>query len=135
VADITYLKINISHTLNPNLTKSIPLHPDHQDLSNNTKGTFQFLQHFQLWFTLVFSKKFIQYSRTFAPQVQTSWNQANAPHLLESFPKRPRMRSEASWFGGSHKYKTNKLPCFIDRYQPHVFAKTKSQIKRLGIQS
>jgi hypothetical protein len=45
------------------------------------------------------------------------WNQANAP-LLESFPKRPRTWSEASWFGGPHKYKQNKtnwLPCFIDR--------------------
>jgi hypothetical protein len=26
----------------------INLNPAHQDLSNNTKGTFQFLQHFQL---------------------------------------------------------------------------------------
>ncbi len=31
--------------------------------------------------------------------------------------------------------KTNKLPCFIDRYQPHVLAKTKAQIKHIGIQS
>ncbi len=59
-----------------------------------------------------------QYSRTSTPKVQTPWNQADAPLLLESFPKRPRTRSEASQFGGSHKYKqnkTNKLPCFIDR--------------------
>jgi hypothetical protein len=28
---------------------------------------------------------------SFAPQVQTSWNQANAPFLLESFPKRSRI--------------------------------------------
>jgi hypothetical protein len=36
---------------------------------------------------------------------------ADAPLLLESFPKRPVY--EASWFGASHKYKqnkTNKLP-------------------------
>jgi hypothetical protein len=72
------------------------------------KGTFQFLQNFQLRFHLVFSEEIIQYSRTFAPQVQTSWNQADAPLLLESFPKRPRTRSEASQFGGSHKYKQNK---------------------------
>jgi hypothetical protein len=39
---------NISHILDPNLTKSIPLNPSHQDLSNSTKGTFQFLQNFQL---------------------------------------------------------------------------------------
>jgi hypothetical protein len=31
-------------------------------------------------------------------------------------PKTPRVRSEASWFGGSLKYKTNKLPSFIDRW-------------------
>jgi hypothetical protein len=62
-------------------------------------------------------KKIIQYSRTFATQVQTSWNQADAPLLLESFPKRPRTQSEAFWFSGSHKYeknKTKKLPSFID---------------------
>jgi len=42
------------------------------------------------------------------------------PSLLhERFPKRPRTQSEASQFGGSHKYKqnkTNKLPSFIDRW-------------------
>jgi len=70
-------------------------------------------------------KKIIQYSRTFAMQVQMPWNQADAPLLLlllliESFPKRPRMRSEASQFSGSHWYKqnktkqTNKQPSFID---------------------
>jgi hypothetical protein len=37
------------------------------------------------------------------------------------FPKSPRTRSEASWFGVSHKYKQNKtkqnkLPSFIDRW-------------------
>jgi hypothetical protein len=37
------------------------------------------------------------------------------PLLLEIIPKRPRTQSEASGFhGGTHKYKTNKLPCFID---------------------
>jgi hypothetical protein len=41
-------KINISHILNPNLNKEIPLNRAHQDLSyNNTKGTFQFLRNFQ----------------------------------------------------------------------------------------
>jgi len=29
---------------------------------------------------------------------------------VESFPKAPRTQSEASWFGGSHNYKTNYLP-------------------------
>jgi hypothetical protein len=71
----------------------------HQDLSNNTKSTFQFLRNFQLQFNLIFSEKIIQYLRTFAPQVQTSWNQAHAPLLVESFPKTPRTQSEASRFG------------------------------------
>jgi hypothetical protein len=32
-------------------------------------------------------------------------NQADAPLLLKSFPKRPKTWSEASELGGSHKYK------------------------------
>jgi hypothetical protein len=55
-------------------------------------------------------EEIIQYSRTFASQVQTPWNQAHAPLLIESFPKTPRTRSEASRFDGSHNYKTNYLP-------------------------
>ncbi len=76
-------------------------------------------ENFSYYLNLIFSEKIIQYWRTFAPQVQMSWNQAHAPLLLESFPKRPRMQSEASQFGGSHKYKQNKLLSFIDRW--HVF--------------
>jgi hypothetical protein len=52
------------------------------------------------------SIKSIQYSRTFASQVQTSWNQSHAPLLVKSFPKRPRTQSEASC--GSHNYKTKQ---------------------------
>jgi len=37
-----------------------------------------------------------------------SWNQANAPLLLESFPNKQRTWFEASWFGESHKYKTKQ---------------------------
>jgi hypothetical protein len=55
-----------------------------------TKGTFQFLRNFQLWFNLIFVEEIIQYSRTSLPQVQMPWNQANAPLFLESFPKRLR---------------------------------------------
>jgi hypothetical protein len=39
-------KMNIPYILNPNLAKLIPLNPAHQDLSNNTKGTFQLLCNF-----------------------------------------------------------------------------------------
>ncbi len=109
-----HFKINISRILNPNLTK---LNPAHQALSNHTKGTFQFLGNFQLQFNLIFNKEIIQYSRTFAPQVQTSWNQADGPILVlvESFPKTSRTWSEASQFKGSHNYKTKQTTFLIDR--------------------
>jgi hypothetical protein len=67
-------------------------------------------------FNLFFSEEIIQYSRTFAPQLQTSWNQAYAPLLVESFPETPRTRSEAS--PGSVDLRTtkqNKLPSSKDR--------------------
>jgi hypothetical protein len=103
--------------LNPNLIKEIPSNPAHQDLSNNTKGTIQFLWNFQQRFILIFSEEIIQYLRTFTPQVQTPWNPADAPLLLESFLNWPRMRSEASQFRGSDSLQNerNKLPSFIDR--------------------
>ncbi len=34
--------------------------PAHQDVSSNTKGTFQFLRNFQLQFNKIFSEKIIQ---------------------------------------------------------------------------
>ncbi len=104
-----HLKINISHILNPNLTKINSIKSCSSRSFPNTKGTFQFLWNFQLGFNLIFSEEIIQYSRTFAPQVQTPQNQAHAPLLLESFPKRPRRtRSETSPFNGSHRYKTKQ---------------------------
>ncbi len=97
---------NIFHILNPNLS---PLNLVHQYLSNNTKGKFhQFLQKSHLQLNLIFSEKIIQYSRTSTSQVQTPWNQTNAPLLLKSFPKTPRTRSKTSSFSGSHEYKQNK---------------------------
>jgi hypothetical protein len=57
---------------------------------------------------LIFSEKIIQYSRTFGLQVQTSWNQAQAPLLVESLSKTSRTLSEGSQFGGSHNYKTKQ---------------------------
>jgi hypothetical protein len=59
-------------------------------------------------FYFIFSEKIIQYSRAFAVEVQTSWNQAQALLLVKSFPKTPRTRSEASWSYGSHNYKTKQ---------------------------
>jgi hypothetical protein len=51
---------------------------------------------------LYFQWKIIQYSRTFAPQVQMPWNQAHAPVLVESFLKTPRTLSKTSQFSGFH---------------------------------
>jgi hypothetical protein len=53
-------------------------------------------QAFQLWINFIFSEKIIQFSRTFALQVQTSWNQAHAPLLVESCSKTPRTQYKAS---------------------------------------
>jgi hypothetical protein len=38
-----HLNFDISHILSPKVMKSIPLKLAHQDLSNNFKGTSQFL--------------------------------------------------------------------------------------------
>ncbi len=86
---------------------------------HSTKGTFQFLRNFQLRFNFISSEEIIQYSRTFALQVQTSWNQACAPLLVEGFPKIPRTQCEASWFSGCHKYKQNKNTSFLHRQMVH----------------
>ncbi len=102
-----YLPHSESKSYQINSIKSCP--------SNNTKGTFQFLQNYQLPFNLISREEIIQYSKTFAQQVlQMSWNQAHAPLLIKSFPKTPRTRSEASQFGRSHNYKT-KQTSFLHR--------------------
>jgi hypothetical protein len=84
-------------------------------LSNNTKGTFRILRNFQLWLNLILGEKIIQYSRTFAPQVQTSWNQAHAPLLVMRAFQRPQEHDlKHPGFGGSHNYKT-KQTTFLHR--------------------
>jgi hypothetical protein len=62
-------------------------------------------------------KKSFNIQELLCQQVQESWIQAHAPLLIEIFPKTPRTPNEASWFCGSHNYKTkqNKLPSFIER--------------------
>ncbi len=94
----------------------------HQDLSNNTKGTFQFIKKIQIGFNLIFNEKIIQFSRAFMLKVQMSLNQAHAPLLLKSFPKRPKMWFEASQFSGSHKSKQNKQTTFFHKLMIGCFA-------------
>ncbi len=109
----------LPHSESKFLSNKIPLNPAHQDLSINTKGTFQFLRNFQLRFSLIFSKEIIQYSRTFASQVHTS------PNIMEPSPCTPSL-SKAFQRHKEHDLnypglmnlittKQNKLPSFIDR--------------------
>ncbi len=65
-----------------------------------------------IWFNLIFSEEIIQYLRTFAPQVQTSWNQRHQEQDL----KHPNSVDLITT-------KQNKLPSFIDRLflaYPHL---------------
>jgi hypothetical protein len=102
-----------------------------RSFQQHQKGTFQFLRNFQLRFNLIFKEEIIQYSRTFAhkskchrtkpmhlpPPFPSIAFQRHQEHNLKhpSFPKTPRTQSEAFEFRGSHKYKQNKQPSFIDR--------------------
>jgi hypothetical protein len=47
-------------------------------------------------------------------------DRAHAPLLVESFPKRPKTLSEASLFGGSHKYKQNKQTTLLHRWMLYI---------------
>jgi hypothetical protein len=97
------------------LPNKISLNPPHQDLSNNTKGTFQFLWNFQLRCNLIFSEKIIQYSsRTFC---------SASPNIMEPSPGTPSSSWRAfqrhqehdlehpSMYYGSHNYKTKQTTC------------------------
>ncbi len=82
-------------------------------------------------------EEIIQYSTTFARQVQTSWNHAHAPLLVDSIPKTPRTQSEASWFSGSQNYKTkqnktNYLPSQIDLLPTNKISST-TTINQFGL--
>jgi len=58
---------------------------------------------------LIFSEEIIQNSRTFAPQDQTSWNQANAPRPSQELSNETKNAIyQASWFARSHKHKTKQ---------------------------
>jgi hypothetical protein len=67
----------------------------------------------QLRFILIFSEEIIQYSRTFAPQVQTSWNQDHSPLLVDQIHQEHNLKHPGSV--DLIITKQNKLPSFIDR--------------------
>ncbi len=60
----------------------IPLNPAHQDLSNNTKATFQFLRNFQLQFNLIFSEEIISIFKNFCTA---------SPNAMEPSPCTPSL--------------------------------------------
>jgi hypothetical protein len=65
--------------------------------------------------TIIFSEEIIQYSRTFGPQVQTSWNQAHAPLLVETFERHQEHVLKHPGLVDLITTKQNKLLSFIDR--------------------
>jgi len=96
------------------------LNPAHQDLSINTKGTFQFLWNVQLQFNIIFSEKIIQYSKTFASQVQTPWNQANTPSSSRAFQRDQEHNlkhpGSVDLLSTKKTKQANYLPSYIDMF-------------------
>ncbi len=90
------------------------LNPAHQDLSNNTKGTLQFLWNFQVWFNLIFSEEIIQYSRTSTSQVQTKPLHPSSSRAFQRDQEHDLKHPRSVDLIATNK--TNKLPCFIDRF-------------------
>ncbi len=111
-----HLKINISHILNPNLTKYIPLNPLIKTSPTTPKAHSNSSAIFSYNFNLIFSeKKIIQYFKNFCTaSLNVMEPKPIHPSFDESFPKTPRTRSEASQFCGSHNYKT-KQTTFLHR--------------------
>jgi hypothetical protein len=80
----------------------------------HTKGTFQFLQNFQLWFNLVFSEEIIQCSKNFC---------TTSPNVMELSPCSPPHRELSKdtknticsriQISGSHKQNKTKQTTFL----------------------
>ncbi len=68
-------------------SKSYQINPIKSCSSTSFQEHQTHIPKFSATINLMFSEEIIQYSRTFALQVQTSWNQAYAPFLIKSFPK------------------------------------------------
>jgi hypothetical protein len=67
-----HLKINISHILNPILPNKFHLILRIKIFPTTPKAHSNSSKNFQLQLNWIFSEEIIQYSRAFAPQVQTS---------------------------------------------------------------
>jgi hypothetical protein len=73
-------------------------------------------QKFSIRFNLIFSEEIIQYSRTFAREVQMSWNGAMHPSLSKAFQRHQEHNLKHPGSVDLITTKQNKLPSFIDRY-------------------
>jgi hypothetical protein len=91
-------------------SKSYEINPAHQDLSNNTKGTFQFLRNFQLWFNLLFKNFCTTSPNVMEPSPWTPPGQELSKDTKNTIWSILVQRSR------NYKTKQNKLPSFIDRY-------------------
>ncbi len=104
----------------PNAMEPSPCTPPPRELSNYTKNKISSIPKSKCHGTKPMhpssSRAFQQHQEQDLkhPKVQMPWNQAHAPLLLESFPKTPRTRSQASQFPGSHNYE-RKQTTFTDR--------------------
>ncbi len=82
--------------------------------SNNTKTHSNSSKIFSYDLISFSVKKIIQYSRTFVPQVQTSWNQAHAPLLVKSFQRHQEHNLKHP---GLVNLIVTKQTTFIDKWQ------------------
>jgi hypothetical protein len=110
-----HLKVNISHILNPNLTKWIPLNTAHQDLSNNTKDTFHFLQKFQLWFNLIFSEKTFNIQELLHYKSKHPGTRPMHPSSSRAFQRHQEHYLKHPSLVDLISTNQNKLPSFIDK--------------------
>ncbi len=91
------------------------MNPAHQDLSNNTKGTFQFLWNCRLRFNLTFSDEIIQYSRTFACKSKCHGTKSIDRSSSRAFQQHQEHDLKHPGSVDLITTKQNKQPSFIDR--------------------
>jgi hypothetical protein len=122
-ASRNHVKIIISHILNPNLTKQIPLSPAHQDLSNNTKVRFQFLQNFQLRFDLISVKKSFNIQELLHSKSKRHRTKPMHPSLSRAYQEHDLKHPSSVDLITTKQNKTKqiKLPSFIERWFHNVF--------------
>jgi hypothetical protein len=77
-------------------------------------------------------KKSFNIQELFAPQVQTSWNQAHAPLSSRAFQRHQEHNLKHSNWVDLKTTKQNKLPSFIDRLK-NSFISRRRDIEHFNI--